>query len=105
MVYRFFKHLLLVFLIQNVAAGLFRFIAGVCKTTNIANTGGSGVLVLIFLLGGFIIPKSQIPNWWEWAYWLSPLSYIFKAITINEFLDSRWTNKRVSHQFLQKKNY
>lgn len=97
MVYRFFKHLLLVFLIQNVAAGLFRLIAGVCKTMNIANTGGSVVLLLIFLLGGFILPKSQIPNWWEWAYWLSPLSYIFKAITINEFLDPRWTSKRVSY--------
>ncbi|XP_076904316.1 ABC transporter G family member 35-like [Bidens hawaiensis] len=91
---RFFKHLLLVFLIQNVAAGLFRLIAGVCKTMNIANTGGSVVLLLIFLLGGFILPKTQIPNWWEWAYWLSPLSYIFKAITINEFLDSRWTSQR-----------
>ncbi|KAJ0450707.1 putative ABC-2 type transporter [Helianthus annuus] len=80
----FFKHLLLVFLIQNVAAGLFRLIAGVCKTMNIANTGGSVVLLLIFLFGGFILPKTQIPNRWEWAYWLSPLLYIFKAITINE---------------------
>ncbi|KAJ0709582.1 putative ABC-type xenobiotic transporter [Helianthus annuus] len=93
---RFFKHLLLVFLIQNVAAGLFRLIAGVCKTMNIANTGGSVVLLLIFLLGGFILPKNSIPNWWEWAYWVSPLSYIFKSITINEFLDPRWTSQRSS---------
>ncbi|KAD4889306.1 hypothetical protein E3N88_21379 [Mikania micrantha] len=94
---RFFKHLLLVFLIQNVAAGLFRLIAGVCKTMNIANVGGSIVLLSIFLLGGFILPKTQIPNWWEWAYWLSPLSYIYKAININEFLDPRWTNQRSSN--------
>ncbi|XP_023759511.1 ABC transporter G family member 35 isoform X1 [Lactuca sativa] len=93
---RFFKHLLLVFLIQNVAAGLFRLIAGVCKTMNIANTGGSVVLLLIFLLGGFILPKTQIPNWWEWAYWLSPLSYGFKGFAINEFLDPRWTSKTSS---------
>ncbi|XP_023759510.2 ABC transporter G family member 29 [Lactuca sativa] len=91
---RFFKHLLLVFLIQNVAAGLFRLIAGVCKTMNISNTGGSIVLLLIFLLGGFILPKTRIPNWWEWAYWISPLSYGLKAFAINEFLDPRWTNKR-----------
>ncbi|KAL7603859.1 hypothetical protein Lser_V15G18069 [Lactuca serriola] len=93
---RFFKHLLLVFLIQNVAAGLFKLIAGVCKTMNIANTGGSIVLLLIFLLGGFLLPKTQIPNWWEWAYWISPLSYGFKAFAINEFLDPRWTNIRSS---------
>ncbi|XP_024970012.1 ABC transporter G family member 35-like [Cynara cardunculus var. scolymus] len=91
---RFFKHLLLVFLIQNVAAGLFRLIAGVCKTMNIANTGGSVILLLIFLLGGFILPKTRIPNWWEWAYWISPLSYGFKAFTVNEFLDDRWTSIR-----------
>ncbi|KAJ0864666.1 putative regulator of chromosome condensation 1/beta-lactamase-inhibitor protein II [Helianthus annuus] len=60
---------------------------------NIANTGRSVVLLLIFLLGGFILPKTQIANWWEWAYWLSPLLYIFKAITINEFLDSRWASQ------------
>ncbi|KAI3521518.1 hypothetical protein L1887_10988 [Cichorium endivia] len=93
---RFFKHLLLVFLIQNVAAGLFRLIAGLCKTMNIANTGGSIVLLLIFLLGGFLLPKTRIPNWWEWAYWVSPLSYGFKAFAINEFLDPRWTSQRSS---------
>lgn len=54
---RFFKHLLLVFLTQQMAAGLFRLIAGVCRTMIIANTGGVLILLLIFLLGGFIIPK------------------------------------------------
>ncbi|XP_024969108.1 ABC transporter G family member 35-like isoform X3 [Cynara cardunculus var. scolymus] len=90
---RFFKHLLLVFLIQNVAAGIFRLIAGVCRTMNIANTGGSLVLLLIFLLAGFILPKTQIPNWWEWAHWVSPLSYGFKAFAINEFYAPRWMNR------------
>nr|GEW67493.1 ABC transporter G family member 35-like [Tanacetum cinerariifolium] len=61
---KFFKHLLLVFLIQLVAGGLFRLIAAVYKTMNIANTEGSLILMLIFLLGGFILPKSKIPSWW-----------------------------------------
>ncbi|GJZ10574.1 ABC transporter G family member 35-like protein [Tanacetum coccineum] len=91
---RFFKHLLLVFLIQNVAAGLFKSVAGVCKTMNMANTGGSIVLILVFILGGFILPRTQMPNWLEWAYWISPLSYSFKAFSNNEFLASRWTSRR-----------
>lgn len=57
---RFFKQLLLVFLIQQMAAGLFRVIAGVCRTVIIASTGGSLMLLLVFLLGGFIIPKSEV---------------------------------------------
>lgn len=97
MVYRFFKHFLLVFLTQNVGGGLFRFIAGACRTMNIANTGGTLALMLIFLLGGFILPKSQIPNWWEWATWVFPLSYGFKAFAVNEFLAPRWMKKTVSH--------
>lgn len=54
---RFFKQLLLVFLIQQMAAGIFRLIAAVCRTMIIANTGGALTLLLVFLLGGFIVPK------------------------------------------------
>ncbi|MFS8000103.1 putative ABC-type xenobiotic transporter [Helianthus anomalus] len=90
---RFFKHFLLVFMLQNVGGGYFRFIAGVCRTMNIANTGGTLALLVIFLLGGFIIPKSQLLGWWEWGYWVSPLSYGFKAFAVNEFFAPRWMNK------------
>lgn len=58
-IYRFFKQLLLVFLIQQMAAGMFRFIAGTCRTMIIANTGGALMLLVVFLLGGFIIPKRE----------------------------------------------
>jgi hypothetical protein len=54
---RFFKQLLLVFLIQQMAAGIFRLTAAVCRTMIIANTGGALTLLLVFLLGGFILPR------------------------------------------------
>lgn len=103
MVYRFFKHFLLVFMIQNTGGALFRLIAGACRTMNNANTGGTLALFVIFLLGGFMLPRTQIPNWWEWGYWVSPLSYGFKAFSVNEFLAPRWMNKRVC--FLDAQNY
>ncbi|KAK3426679.1 hypothetical protein EUGRSUZ_F03073 [Eucalyptus grandis] len=90
---RFFKYMLVVFLIQQMAAGLFRFLAGACRTMMIAQTGGSLALLLLLLLGGFILPKRQIPVWWSWANWVSPLSYAFKALTINEMRAPRWMNK------------
>ncbi|KAJ8773482.1 hypothetical protein K2173_004312 [Erythroxylum novogranatense] len=89
----FFKQLLLVFLIQQMAAGLFRLIAAVCRTMIIANTGGALILLLVFLLGGFILPRDQIPKWWEWAYWISPLSYAYNAMSVNEMFAPRWINK------------
>ncbi|KAL5156634.1 ABC transporter G family member 36 [Glycine soja] len=88
---RFFKHLLLVFLVQQMAAGMFRFISGVSRTMIIANTGGSLMLLLVFLLGGFILPKSSIPNWWIWGYWISPLTYGYNAFTVNELFAPRWS--------------
>ncbi|KAL0354631.1 UNVERIFIED_CONTAM: ABC transporter G family member 36 [Sesamum radiatum] len=90
---RFFKQLLWVFLIQQMAAGLFRLIAGVCRTMIISKTGGSLTLLLVFLLGGFILPVDQIPVWWSWGYWVSPLSYGYNAVTVNEMFASRWMNK------------
>ncbi|KAA8541752.1 hypothetical protein F0562_022904 [Nyssa sinensis] len=93
---RFFKQLLLVFLIQQMAAGIFRLIAGVCRTMIISNTGGALTLLLVFLLGGFILPRAQIPKWWKWGYWISPLSYGFNAIAVNEMFSPRWMNKLAS---------
>lgn len=78
-----------------MAAGVFRLIAGICRSMIIANTGGSLILLLIFLLGGFIIPRGEIPKWWIWGYWISPLTYGFNAITVNEMFAPRWMNKMI----------
>ncbi|KAF7135728.1 hypothetical protein RHSIM_Rhsim08G0227200 [Rhododendron simsii] len=93
---RFFKQFLVIFLIQQMAAGLFRVIAGVCRTNIVANTGGALSVLLIFLLGGFILPRDQIPKWWQWGYWVTPMSYGFNALAVNEMFAPRWMNKLAS---------
>ncbi|KAG6383670.1 hypothetical protein SASPL_156567 [Salvia splendens] len=92
----FFKQLILTFVIQQMAAGIFRLTAGLCRTMIIANTGGALTLLLVFLVGGFILPKDKIPDWWGWAYWCSPLSYAYNAITVNEMFAPRWMNQAAS---------
>ncbi|KAK1412286.1 hypothetical protein QVD17_33413 [Tagetes erecta] len=93
---RFFKHFLLTFLIQQMASGIFRMIAAVCRTMTIANTAGTLILQSCFLLGGIVLPKGRIPDWWQWAYWVSPLSYGFNAFTTNELFAPRWMEKMAS---------
>ncbi|KAI7750120.1 hypothetical protein M8C21_024673 [Ambrosia artemisiifolia] len=120
---RFMKHFLLTFLIQQMASGLFRLIAAVSRTMTIANTAGTLILESCFLLGGVVLPKAtslihsisttpskshiyvvfgttyvtgRIPDWWQWAYWVSPLSYGYNALTTNELLAPRWMNKLAS---------
>lgn len=87
---RFFRFMLLLFSVHQMALGLFRMMASLARDMVIANTFGSAALLIIFLLGGFIIPKEMIKPWWSWAYWVSPLSYGQSAISVNEFTATRW---------------
>nr|CAB3492357.1 unnamed protein product [Digitaria exilis] len=36
------------------------------------------------------MPHDDIKPWWIWGYWASPMMYSQNAISINEFLASRW---------------
>lgn len=57
--FRFFRFMLLLFALHQMALGLFRTIAALARDMIIANTFGSAGLLIIFLLGGFIIPKGK----------------------------------------------
>ncbi|KAK6268106.1 hypothetical protein QUC31_012266, partial [Theobroma cacao] len=93
---RFFKKMLVVFLIHQLAASLFRLIAGVCRTIVVSNTGGMFALMFVVFLGGFTLPRTQIHKWWKWGYWVSPLTYSYNALAVNEFYAPRWMNRLAS---------
>ncbi|KAH7447520.1 hypothetical protein KP509_01G110200 [Ceratopteris richardii] len=87
---RFFAHLLLLFLISQMAYSLFRFIGAVGRTLAVASTFGAFALMIVFVLGGFVISREKIPKWWLWGYWISPMMYGQNALSVNEFLAPRW---------------
>ncbi|XP_024532572.1 ABC transporter G family member 29 [Selaginella moellendorffii] len=87
---KFFRHVLLMLLVNQMSSSLFRLIAGVCRTMVVANTGGSLLILLFVVLSGFLIPRDHIPNWWIWGYWMNPLPYAENAISVNEMLSPRW---------------
>ncbi|KAF3954569.1 hypothetical protein CMV_020101 [Castanea mollissima] len=103
---RFFRYMLLLFSIHQMALGLFRMMASISRDMILANTFGSAALLIVFLLGGFIIPKGMIKSWWVWGFWVSPLSYGQRAISVNEFTATRWMersafgNNTVGHNIL-----
>ncbi|XP_021891749.1 ABC transporter G family member 31 [Carica papaya] len=90
---RFFRYMFLLFSMHQMALGLFRMMAAVARDMVVANTFGSAALLAIFLLGGFIIPRASIKPWWVWAFWISPLSYAQRAISVNEFTATRWMER------------
>uniref|UniRef100_A0A5B7BKX4 Putative ABC transporter G family member 31-like n=1 Tax=Davidia involucrata TaxID=16924 RepID=A0A5B7BKX4_DAVIN len=90
---RFFRFMFLLFSVHQMALGLFRMMASIARDMIIANTFASSGLLVIFLLGGFIIPKEMIKPWWVWGFWVSPLSYGQRAISVNEFTATRWMER------------
>lgn len=100
---RLFKQLLLLFSVHQMSSGLFRLIGAVCKTMIMAYTGGSFLLLIVFMLGGYIIPRPAIKSWWIWGYWISPLAYAENAISINEMLAPRWSKVECHHHQRRRK--
>ncbi|KAL3696312.1 hypothetical protein R1sor_010388 [Riccia sorocarpa] len=96
---RFLRLLLLLVATSQMALGLFRFIGSVGRTMVVAQVGGSFALLIILILGGFVIAKENIPAWWIWGYWISPLMYGQQALSVNEFLASRWDKPYKSSEF------
>ncbi|KAJ8773915.1 hypothetical protein K2173_009346 [Erythroxylum novogranatense] len=87
---RFFKQYLILLLINQMASGLFRFIAAAGRNMIIANTFGSFALLALLALGGVILSREDVKKWWIWGYWISPLMYGQNAILVNEFLGKSW---------------
>ncbi|XP_020223726.1 pleiotropic drug resistance protein 1-like [Cajanus cajan] len=89
---RFFKEFLVLLFVSQMAAGLFRAIAGLCRNMIVTNTLGSFSLLVLYTLGGFVLSKKHIKSWWIWGFWISPIMYGQNALMVNEFLGNSWHN-------------
>ncbi|CAI9273161.1 unnamed protein product [Lactuca saligna] len=88
---RFFRQLLAYIGLHQTASSLYRFMAAIGRTQVIANSLGTFMLLVVFVLGGFIVAKDDIEPWIIWGYYISPMMYGQNALAINEFLDDRWS--------------
>ncbi|XP_017215242.1 pleiotropic drug resistance protein 1-like [Daucus carota subsp. sativus] len=89
---RLFKQYLLLVLINQMASALFRTIAAAGRSLIVASTFGSFALLILFALGGFVLSRVNVKQWWVWGYWTSPMMYGMNAIAVNEFLGHQWNH-------------
>ncbi|KAB1204550.1 Pleiotropic drug resistance protein 1 [Morella rubra] len=87
---RFFKQFFLLLCINQMASGLFRLMGALGRNIIVANTFGSFALLVVLVLGGFVLSREDVPKWWSWGYWISPMMYGQNAIAVNEFLGKSW---------------
>ncbi|KAF9617021.1 hypothetical protein IFM89_033091 [Coptis chinensis] len=87
---RLLRQYFLLLFVNQVASGLFRFIAAIGRNMIVANTFGAFALLILLVLGGFILSRDNVKKWWIWGYWISPLMYGQNALVVNEFLGKQW---------------
>ncbi|KAJ4958314.1 hypothetical protein NE237_025425 [Protea cynaroides] len=54
---------------------------------HIASIVLSGFYSLWNLFSGFVIPRTRIPVWWRWYYWVSPVSWTLYGLVASQFGD------------------
>lgn len=52
---------------SQVAVGMFRFLAALGRTFEVANSYGNLAVILNMILSGFVMTKNTIPDWWIWV--------------------------------------
>lgn len=97
---RFFSHFLLLFALHQASTSLCRFIAALSRTTTVSSAFALMLLVLFYLFGGFILPRSSLPSWLKWGFWISPMAYGEIGVSVNEFLAPRWQKVSVGNTTL-----
>ncbi|GAB2250188.1 hypothetical protein Droror1_Dr00013547 [Drosera rotundifolia] len=83
---RFFKQYLLLFLVYQMASGLFRFPGAVGRTMVISLILWSNTLLLLAVFSGYVLSRVNLKKYWIWAHWISPMIYAQNGIAVNEFL-------------------
>ncbi|CAO2041920.1 unnamed protein product, partial [Urochloa humidicola] len=68
---RFFRQLLVLFLMHSTALSFFRCVVSYCQTAPVSSVGCTLSLLFILLCGGFVIPQTSIPSWLKWVFWIS----------------------------------
>ncbi|XP_021800492.1 ABC transporter G family member 39-like isoform X5 [Prunus avium] len=60
-------------------------IVGITPNTTIAAVASSAFYPLWNVFSGFIIPKTRIPIWWRWFYWVCPVSWTLYGLFTSQF--------------------
>ena len=88
---RFFFYLLLLFSISSAMSQMFRTITYLGKNADVAQSLNMPFVMLFVVFGGFLIPRSEVPNWLIWAYYLSPFSWAQNSLALNEFTAGKYS--------------
>ncbi|KMZ74755.1 ABC transporter G family member [Zostera marina] len=85
-----------VWLILLMASSLVQFLSAISPDFILGNSLISTSLGVFFLFSGYFIPKSSIPRYWMFMYYVSPYRYPLDSLLVNEY----WGMKDVCFQWV-----
>ncbi len=87
---RFLTFILISLMFSMTIGQLFRLIAALVPDMRRALPISGIIVVVMVLFSGFIQPKALISDGWIWFYWMNPVAWALKAVTLNEFSSSQY---------------
>ncbi|KAE9357420.1 ABC transporter G family member 36 [Phytophthora fragariae] len=75
-----------VLFVMNLAMGMwFFFLCSVGPNENVVTPLGMVSILVFVIFAGFIVTKSQIPDYLIWAHRISPMTWSIRALSINQY--------------------
>ncbi|CAH0515637.1 unnamed protein product [Peronospora belbahrii] len=81
----FLLFLLVLFMTNFGLGSFFFFLTAAAPDINIATPISMASTLIFIIFAGFIITESQIPSYFMWLYWITPVSWSLRALAIIEY--------------------
>jgi ABC-type multidrug transport system ATPase subunit/ABC-type multidrug transport system permease subunit len=86
----FIIYLILLLLTNLVFASWFFCLSAMCPNLDIAKPMSTYSIVCFVLFAGFVISKDQTPGWFIWVYWINPIAWCLRGLSVNEYRSSAY---------------
>ncbi|OQR88454.1 ATP-binding Cassette (ABC) Superfamily, partial [Thraustotheca clavata] len=81
----FFIYLLILYLTDLSFASWFFFLAVASPDLHVAKPLSMMSILIYVLFAGFVISPALMPDYFIWLYWINPLAWSVRAVTINQY--------------------
>ncbi|KAJ0405196.1 hypothetical protein ATCC90586_008824 [Pythium insidiosum] len=82
---RFIVFLVTLFLCQMCFTALIFFFAAASPSLLVAQPIMVIAILVFVLFGGFLITKNNIPSYFSWFYWVNPIAWCIRALSVNQY--------------------
>ncbi|RLN93330.1 hypothetical protein BBJ28_00002124, partial [Nothophytophthora sp. Chile5] len=86
----YFIFLVLLVLTNLVFAAWFFCLTAMAPNFNIAKPMSTFSIVVFVLFSGFVVSKGVMPDWLIWVYWLDPVAWCLRALSVSQYRAARF---------------